>query len=160
MRLHHLKDYDMAASPLALASQIVAGFVSGNRVPINELPDLIREVHQTMSSLGTNPQSGPQPMAAPRRRVEPAVAPEKSVFNDYIICLEDGMKKKTLKRYLQRKFGLTPEQYRERWGLPASYPMTCPGYTKTRSNLAKEMGLGRGSSGRRGTRKHAAFAGL
>jgi predicted transcriptional regulator len=123
---------------LMLASQIVSAVVANNTVETASLPDLIREVYQTLLGLESGSDDGPQPITQ-----TPAVPIEASVFHDFIVCLEDGKKLRTLKRYLMTKYGLTPEQYRAKWGLPANYPMICPGYAKARSTLAKSMGLGK-----------------
>jgi predicted transcriptional regulator len=120
---------------LQLTAQIVSAHVSHNSVSAEMLPALIRDVYQSLS--GTE-----QPVEEPPPPLEPAVNPKKSVFNDYIICLEDGKKLKMLRRHLKSAYNLTPEQYRERWGLANDYPMVAPAYAKQRSNLAKKIGLG------------------
>jgi predicted transcriptional regulator len=123
---------------LELTSRIVAAYLSRNAVPAGELPDLIQ---QTFSSLsGTSPRHPSEPAVEEQR---PAVPIEKSVTVDSIICLEDGEKFKSLKRHLMAKYGLTPEQYREKWGLPADYPMVAPNYARQRSELARASGLGK-----------------
>ncbi|GBQ58046.1 Ros/MucR family transcriptional regulator [Komagataeibacter swingsii DSM 16373] len=99
------------------------------------LPDLIRNVYHALSAAG-------RPVNEPEKP-QPAVPIKRSVFPDYIICLEDGKKLKMLKRHLHSAYGMTPEQYRERWGLPAEYPMVAPNYAERRSSLAREIGLGR-----------------
>jgi predicted transcriptional regulator len=119
---------------LELTTEIVAAHVGNNPIPASELPGLIQEVYKTLVSVGTVP-------AAPERP-KPAVPPKKSVFPDYIVCLEDGKKLKMLKRHLKTSYNMTPEEYRERWGLGPDYPMVAPNYAKHRSNLAKEIGLG------------------
>ena len=121
---------------LALTTQIVAAHISGNAVPGPELPALIGQVFQTVTGLGTTP---PATAAA---RPEPAVPVRKSVFADYIVCLEDGKKLRMLKRHLMASYGMTPDAYRERWGLPPDYPMVAPLYSEKRSSLAKAIGLG------------------
>jgi predicted transcriptional regulator len=120
------------------AAQIVSAHVSHNAVSPAALPGGIQAVYAALSGLGVE-------KAAPSngRRPAPAVPPKKSVFPDYIVCLEDGKKLKMLKRHLKTAYGMTPEQYRERWGLPPTYPMTAPNYTAQRSALAKSFGLGR-----------------
>ncbi len=120
---------------LALTTNIVAAHVSNNSVVVADLPRLIREVHDTLA--GVSGAGGREP-----ERPTPAVAIKKSVTPDFIICLEDGKKLKMLKRHLKTAYGMTPEQYRERWGLPADYPMVAPNYAKQRSRLAKQIGLG------------------
>ncbi|MDE2333686.1 MAG: MucR family transcriptional regulator [Rhodospirillales bacterium] len=119
---------------LGLTAQIVSAHVAHNSVAAEALPGLIQEIYRTLSTVGTVATQPPKP--------EPAVSPKKSVFPDYIICLEDGKKLKMLKRHLKTSYNLTPEQYRERWGLDASYPMVAPNYAKHRSTLAKRIGLG------------------
>ncbi|MGF1639971.1 MAG: MucR family transcriptional regulator [Rhodospirillales bacterium] len=119
---------------LELTAEIVAAHVGNNPMPASELPGLIQEVYRTLVSVGTTP--------AEPERPKPAVPPKKSVFPDYIVCLEDGKKLKMLKRHLKTSYNMTPEEYRERWGLAPDYPMVAPNYAKHRSNLAKEIGLG------------------
>mgnify|MGYP000016449815 CR=1 FL=1 len=119
---------------LELTTEIVSAHVSNNTVAIGDLPQLIQKVYKTLAALGA------APLAADRPR--PAVAVGKSVFPDYIVCLEDGKKLKMLKRHLKTAYGMSPEEYRERWGLAADYPMVSPNYAKHRSNLAKKIGLG------------------
>jgi predicted transcriptional regulator len=121
---------------LTLAAQIVSAHVGHNATPATELPALIQSVHAALAALGTA-----APVEAPR--AEPAVPIKKSVFPDYIVCLEDGKKLKLLKQYLRRAHGMTPDQYRAKWGLPASYPVVAPNYAEQRSTLAKSIGLGR-----------------
>ena len=122
---------------LALTAEIVASYVSNNSVAPNELPDLIRQVHRALGQLGAAPAD---PAAA---RPQPAVPVKKSVHPDYIVCLEDGKKLKMLKRHLMTSYGMTPEDYRERWGLPPDYPMVAPNYAAQRKELALKIGLGR-----------------
>ena len=129
---------DTSVGPLELAAQIVSAHVSNNMVEVHTLPSLIQEVYKTLSSL----QGGVSEIVALEKPV-PAVHPKKSVFADYIVCLEDGKKLKMLKRHLQSSYNMTPDQYRERWGLPRDYPMVAPSYAERRSDLAKEIGLGR-----------------
>lgn len=123
---------------LRMTSTIVASFVSNNAVTAEGLPDVIRSVYKTVSSLS----GAPEPRAEDRPK--PAVPISKSVGEDYIICLEDGKKLKMLKRYLRSRFNMTPDEYRRRWGLPADYPMVAPAYTERRSEFAKKIGLGKG----------------
>jgi predicted transcriptional regulator len=127
---------------IELTADVVAAYVSNNPVPAAELPNLIADVHAALGRVGG---AGDQPMA---EKQKPAVNPKKSVHNDYIICLEDGKKFKSLKRHLMTHYGLTPDQYRDKWGLEASYPMVAPTYAAARSQLAKKMGLGRKRKGR------------
>ena len=121
-------------SVLGLTAQIVAAHVSHNPVPTQGLPLLIQEVYKTLAGMGKE--------AALPDRPQPAVPARKSVFDDYIVCLEDGKKLKMLKRHLKTAYNMTPDQYRERWGLPPDYPMVAPNYAKHRSSLAKQSGLG------------------
>ena len=122
---------------IELTADVVAAYVSNNPVPVGELPNLIADVHMALGRVGTAPE------AVPADKQKPAVNPKKSVHEDYIVCLEDGKKFKSLKRHLMTHYGLTPEQYREKWGLDATYPMVAPNYAAARSQLAKKMGLGR-----------------
>jgi predicted transcriptional regulator len=121
---------------LEMAADIVSAFVSHNSLPATDLPALIGNVNQALQSLGSG--SSQQPV----EEKEPAVPIKKSVQPDFIVCLEDGKKFKSLKRHLRTVYSLTPEQYRAKWGLPASYPMVAPNYAAARSQLAKSMGLG------------------
>lgn len=130
---------------LELTTEIVAAHVGNNNVPATELPNLIQEIYRTLSAVGSN--------SAPVGRPKPAVPVKKSVFPDYIICLEDGKKLKMLKRHLKTSYNMTPEEYRERWGLATDYPMVAPNYARHRSALAKEIGLG---TTRRTQRAHVA----
>ncbi|MCP4315219.1 MAG: MucR family transcriptional regulator [Hyphomicrobiales bacterium] len=118
-----------------LTAEVVAAYVSNNVVQTGDLPGLIANVHSALGSTTTAE-------SAPAEKPKPAVPIRKSVQHDYIICLEDGMKFKSLKRHLMTYHGLTPDEYREKWGLPADYPMVAPAYAEARSRLAKEMGLG------------------
>jgi predicted transcriptional regulator len=119
-----------------LAAEIVSAYVSNNSVPASDLPTLIAEVHRALSSTHSG-TSEPEP-----EPLKPAVNPKRSVFPDYIVCLEDGKKFKSLKRHLRTHYNLSPEEYREKWGLPHDYPMVAPNYARARSDLAKKMGLG------------------
>jgi predicted transcriptional regulator len=126
---------------LSLTAQIVAAHVANNKVAAEELPALIQQVYGALSGSSTGapaPAARPVPVERPR----PAVAISKSVFNEYIVCLEDGKKLKMLKRHLQTAYGMSPEQYRAKWGLDPEYPMVAPEYAKKRSSLAKAIGLG------------------
>ncbi|MCB1386537.1 MAG: MucR family transcriptional regulator [Hyphomicrobiales bacterium] len=122
---------------LELTAEVVSAYVSNNPVPSADLSSLIGDVHKALSTITA---IGVEPTAPEQ---EPAVNPKKSVFRDYIICLEDGKKFKSLKRHLRSHFDMSPEEYREKWGLPQSYPMVAPAYSERRSTLAKEKGLGR-----------------
>jgi len=120
---------------LTLTTEIVAAHVSNNTVPLGELPTLIEQVYRSLATIGAEAPAAPE-------RPTPAVPVKKSVTPDYIVCLEDGKKLKMLKRHLKTAYDMTPEQYRERWGLPADYPMVAPNYARQRSKLAKQIGLG------------------
>ena len=128
----------MDAELIILTSQIVSGYVSKNSLQPSDLPGLIISVHQSLKSLG-QPQA---PTDVPAD-LKPAVPIKKSVTPDYIVCLEDGKKLKMLKRHLNTSYGMTPDQYRVKWGLPADYPMVAPNYAKARSDLAVKLGLGK-----------------
>lgn len=119
-----------------LTTEIVAAYVSNNPVNTAELPDLIASVHDALKRMEGS--QAPQP----REELRPAVPIKRSVTEDFIICLEDGKKFKSLKRHLKTRYNMTPEQYRERWGLPHDYPMVSPNYAKKRSAMAKQQGLG------------------
>ena len=119
---------------LGLTAQIVSAHVSNNSVTPYALPSLIQEVYRTLSGVGKEPVQAERP--------QPAVPVKRSVFPDHIVCLEDGKKLKMLKRHLKTSYNLTPDQYRERWGLAPDYPMVAPSYAKHRSALAKKIGLG------------------
>ena len=120
----------------SLAAEIVSAYVSNNSVRTADLPSLIAEVSKALNSTYAGSiEPTPEPL-------NPAVNPKRSVFPDYIICLEDGKKFKSLKRHLRTQYNMSPEEYREKWGLPADYPMVAPAYAQARSNLAKQMGLG------------------
>jgi predicted transcriptional regulator len=121
---------------LSLTSDIVASHVANNSVSMADLPQLIEQVFGALHTLS-------QPGGEPKEELKPAVPIKKSVTDDYIICLEDGKKMKMLKRHLATAYNMTPEQYREKWGLPADYPMVAPSYSLKRQKLAKENGLGR-----------------
>lgn len=122
---------------IELAAEIVSAFVSNNSVPAAELPALISNVHDALNKVtsGTTQKTEETKQA-------PAVPVKKSVQPDYIICLDDGKKFKSLKRHLRTVYNMTPDQYRTKWGLPADYPMVAPNYAAARSQLAKQMGLG------------------
>ncbi|MEX1036188.1 MAG: MucR family transcriptional regulator [Sneathiella sp.] len=119
---------------LALTTDIVTSHLSRNPVGTGEISSLIKDVYATLSTVGE--------MTEEEEKPEPVVAIRKSIHPDYIICLEDGKKLKMLKRHLKTSYDMTPEEYRERWGLPADYPMVAPNYAEQRRNLAKKIGLG------------------
>lgn len=120
---------------LTLTADIVAAHVSNNSVAVNDLPTLIQNVHSALTAISS---SGSAPEAKP----EPKVSIRSSVKPDYIVCLEDGKKQKMLKRHLMTNHGMTPDEYRQKWGLPGDYPMVAPNYAEQRRTLAKSIGLG------------------
>lgn len=136
---------DDSASFVELASEIVSAYVSNNTVSASDLPGLIRDVHGALT--GLDMVAG----EVPSEPAKPAVNPKKSIHPEYLVCLEDGLKFKSLKRHLRTKYSLSPEQYREKWGLAPDYPMVAPNYARARSTLAKQMGLGQ----KRKRRAHA-----
>lgn len=119
-----------------IAASIVAAYVSRNEIAPAELPNLIAETHAALS------RAAGKQVPVEREEAKPKIAIKKSVMPDYIICLEDGKKFKSLKRHLRTHYNLSPEEYREKWGLPHDYPMVAPNYAQARSQLAKKMGLG------------------
>ena len=121
---------------IELAADIVSAYVSNNSVPSSDLPGLISDVHSAL--LRVTSGIAPVVTEAPK----PAVPVKKSITNDFIICLEDGKQFKSLKRHLRTQYNMSPEDYREKWGLGSDYPMVAPNYAKARSHLAKQMGLG------------------
>lgn len=137
MENHDVEDDGMM---LELTTQVVSAYVGNNPIAASDLSSLIQDVHTALHGL-----QAPPPEPEPEKPV-PAVSIRKSLKDDYLICLEDGKKFKSLKRHLKTHYDLSPEQYREKWGLPADYPMVAPNYAKERSRLAKKMGLGRKAS--------------
>lgn len=123
-----------ASRLIDLTADIVSAYVANNELPTEDLPDLIQLVHTSLRTL-----SGPGDIAIEKA---PAVAIRKSITDDFLICLEDGKKFKSLKRHLRSKYDMSPDEYREKWHLPADYPMVAPSYARQRSELAKKMGLG------------------
>ena len=121
---------------IELAAEIVSAYVSNNSVPASDLSTLLGDVHAAIVRVSTGTAVVVPEVA------KPAIAPKKSITNDYLICLEDGRKFKSLKRHLRTQYNLSPEEYREKWGLASDYPMVAPAYAKARSALAKQMGLG------------------
>ncbi len=124
-------------SPIELAAEMVAAFVSNNSVPTSELPALIHAVHAAVARLAVGPETAPSQVEAKA----PAVPIRKSITPDFLICLEDGKRFKTMRRHLAG-LGLTPQQYRKKWSLPSDYPMVAPNYAAQRSAMAKKIGLG------------------
>jgi predicted transcriptional regulator len=129
---------DEKAEIIEMTADIVSAYVGNNSVSANDLPTLIQSVHRALSNV-----TGAQAEAAPAPK-EPAVPVKKSITPDYLVCLEDGRKFKSLKRHLRTKYNMSPEEYRAKWGLAKDYPMVAPNYAKARSDLAKQMGLGQG----------------
>ncbi len=127
-----------SSNPIELTAAIVAAFVANNSLRPADLPALIETVHAALTQLGTGPVVEAPP---PAETKQPAVSIRKSITPDYLVCLDDGKKFKSLRRHLAT-LGMTPEQYREKWGLPADYPMVAPNYAAQRSEMAKRMGLG------------------
>lgn len=137
-----MADQPVSLDVLGLTAQIVSAHVSNNSVQTDLLPGLIHDVYKTLSSVG---RELPPPVLD---KPQPAVPAKKSVFPDFIICLEDGKKLKMLKRHLKTAYDMSPDQYRERWGLASDYPMVAPNYARHRSSLAKKIGLGTKPRGR------------
>lgn len=121
---------------IELTANIVSAYVSNNSVPSADIPNLIGQVHSALKRV-----SGGQGAAA-TEPLKPAVPIKRSITPEYLVCLEDGLKFKSLKRHLRSRYGITPDQYREKWSLPPDYPMVAPNYAAARSQLAKQMGLG------------------
>ncbi|HEY7230701.1 MAG TPA: MucR family transcriptional regulator [Pseudolabrys sp.] len=131
-----MTDSTASGNYIELTAEIVSAYVSNNTVPAAEIPGLINQVHAALTRVSGKPAEG---SAEP---LKPAVSVKKSITPEYIVCLEDGKKFKSLKRHLRTQYNMTPEQYREKWGLNAEYPMVAPNYAAARSQLAKQMGLG------------------
>jgi predicted transcriptional regulator len=121
---------------IGLTAEIVSAYVSNNTVASSDIPALINQIHSALVRVSSGEAQSP---AEP---LKPAVPIKRSINPDFIVCLEDGKKFKSLKRHLRTQYGMTPEQYREKWSLPADYPMVAPNYAAARSQLAKQMGLG------------------
>ena len=121
---------------IELTADIVSAYVSNNSVSAGDIPNLINQVHSALIRVSSGQAE------APVEPLRPAVPVKRSITPDYIVCLEDGKKFKSLKRHLRTQYDITPEQYREKWGLPPDYPMVAPNYAAARSQLAKQMGLG------------------
>jgi predicted transcriptional regulator len=130
-----MQDQSNHSELLVLTTDIVSAHLSNNQVMAEEIPALIQKVYRTLSNVNTERN-------ALSERPQPAVPIKRSVSPDFIVCLEDGKKLKMLKRHLRTAYDMSPEEYRERWGLPADYPMVAPNYAKQRSKLAKDIGLG------------------
>ncbi len=137
---------DISETLITLTSDIVAAHVSNNTISVEDVPALIQTVYGALASLGS-----PAPVI--EERPEPAVSVRASVKRDHLVCLEDGKKMKMLKRHLMTEHGMTPDDYRQRWGLAGDYPMVAPEYAETRRDLAKKIGLGRKPGQKRGRRK-------
>jgi len=140
-----MSDTAPTSNYIELAADIVSAYVSNNSVSASDLPALINDVHAALNRVSTGT------VETVAEAPKPAVPLKKSVTSDYIICLEDGKKFKSLKRHLRTQYNMSPEEYREKWGLPADYPMVAPNYAAARSELAKKMGLGQ-QRGKRATR--------
>lgn len=135
------------ADLIDLTTEIVSAYVGHNAVAPGDLPALIHRVFEALT------RASDGSVKAPAEKAEPAISVRKSITPDYLICLEDGKKFKSLKRHLRTHYNLDPDEYREKWGLPRDYPMVAPNYAQARSKLAKKMGLGQnGRSRRRGTK--------
>lgn len=139
------EDEDAATLVIAVVAKIVTAYVANNKLEADELPQLIAEVHNALHQIGNT--------STVDSRLVPAVDPRKSVKPDHIVCLEDGLKFKTLKRHLTAQHGMTPREYRSKWGLPHGYPMTAPDYAHHRSEMAKSAGLGSRAKQRRNKSK-------
>ncbi len=139
------QDIMMDQNEIDLTADIVSSYVANNSVPVSELAALIHSVHQALTQLG-------RPVVHENKQQEPAISVRKSVTSDFIICLEDGKKFKSLKRHLHTRYNMTPAEYRAKWGLPSDYPMVAPNYSAARSNLANAMGLGRKAAAAKGRR--------
>lgn len=131
-----MTEFNESLAFLAMTSEIVAAYVSNHQIEVQELPAFIQQVHY---SLHSTKEKNSFHLSESK---EPAISIEDSITPDYLICLEDGVSKKMLKRHLKKAYNLTPDQYRLRWGLPSSYPMVAPNYSKARSSIAKDIGLG------------------
>lgn len=129
---------EASGNTLQMTTDIVASFVANNRITPEQLTDLIRSVHRTMDALSLGHDE------KVLEKLRPAVAVNKSIQDDFIVCLEDGKKLKMLKRYLRSTYNMSPDEYRKKWGLAADYPMVAPSYAARRSEFAKRIGLGRG----------------
>ena len=131
-----MSDSTTSGNFIELTAEIVSAYVSNNSVAASDIAGLINQVHAALSRVSGAPGD------APAEPLKPAVSVKKSITPEHIVCLEDGKKFKSLKRHLRTQYNMTPEQYREKWGLGADYPMVAPNYAAARSQLAKQMGLG------------------
>ena len=131
-----MSDNSSGGTFIELTAQIVSAYVGNNTVPPQDLSSLINQVHSALTRVSSGQGE------SPGEPLKPAVSVKRSITPDHIVCLEDGKKFKSLKRHLRTQYNMTPEQYREKWGLPADYPMVAPNYAAARSQLAKQMGLG------------------
>ncbi len=131
-----MSDSTVNGNYIQLTAEIVSAYVSNNTVPSSDIPALINQVHAALTRVSGSPGE------TPAEPLKPAISVKKSITPEYIVCLEDGKKFKSLKRHLRTQYNMTPEQYREKWNLPADYPMVAPNYAAARSQLAKQMGLG------------------
>ena len=132
-----MSDNTSGSNFIELTAEIVSAYVSNNSVSASELPGLISQVHSALARVSSGHSEG-----TPSEPLKPAVSVKRSITPDYIVCLEDGKKFKSLKRHLRTQYSMTPEAYREKWDLPPDYPMVAPNYAAARSQLAKQMGLG------------------
>jgi predicted transcriptional regulator len=138
-----MADNSSSSRFIELTADIVSAYVSNNTVPASDIPSLINQVHLALLRVsGGQIETRPEPL-------KPAISVKRSIMPDYIVCLEDGKKFKSLKRHLRTQYSMTPDQYREKWGLAADYPMVAPNYAAARSQLAKQMGLGQQRSRRK-----------
>ena len=144
---NHDEEDGQGSDLLRLVTDIVAAYVSNNTVPVGELPAMIKSVHSTLGGLS----GGATGEVITSQK--PAVPVKKSVTPEYLVCLEDGKKLKMLKRYLRSRYGLSPDQYRAKWGLPADYPMVASNYAAQRSEFAKKIGLGRSAPEKKSRRR-------
>ena len=140
------KDQSNSPEIMQMAVEIVSAYVGNNAISSAQVPDVISSVYGSLMALS---EAGTTSSEA----LNPAVPIRRSVTPDYLVCLEDGKKLKMLKRHLRAVYGLSPEEYRTKWGLPADYPMVAPNYAKQRSNFAKQIGLGRKKGEKVGSRK-------
>ena len=131
-----MNDGTSSGTYIELTADIVSAYVSNNSVSASDIPGLINQVHTALMRVSSGQSE------APAEPLKPAISVKKSITPEYIVCLEDGKKFKSLKRHLRTQYNMTPEQYRDKWGLPPDYPMVAPNYAAARSQLAKQMGLG------------------